>query len=193
MTAAQTSTAASHEATVAVPCSLQHSLADNTSVVVWDEAYLGRYCTATSPLGSSPTAMCRFLQSVVRMKGRGSDCLDPARSERIREVDGASDPTYPIGKVSSAICTYFMQLVSPQSLALAEIEKSLVRLTSLSIGRSLFRKLFHDCPQTKAVVRVRYSKGLDRYQSASQSRSQPPRALDPNVGLAPHAQDTLLF
>lgn len=53
-----------------------------------------------------------------------------------------------------------MQLVSPQSLALAEIEKSLVRLTSLSIGRSLFRKLFHDCPQTKAVVRVFEGIGL---------------------------------
>lgn len=47
MTAAQTSTAAVHEATAAVSCSLQHNLAGNTSVAVRDEAYLGRSCAAT--------------------------------------------------------------------------------------------------------------------------------------------------
>jgi len=81
--------------------------------------------------------------------------------ERPRESVRSMGLVTPLTRLGRSVPRY--AVVSPQSLALAEIEKSLIRLTSLSIGRSLFRKLFHDCPQTKAVVRVRYSKGLDCY------------------------------
>ncbi len=99
--------------------------------------------------------------------------------ESVRSM-GLVTPLTRLGRSVPRYVPYFMQLVSPQSLALAEIEKSLVRLTSLSIGRSLFRKLFHDCPQTKAVVRVRYSGllpiGLTKSFSATREATSGPRS-----------------
>jgi hypothetical protein len=70
--------------------------------------------------------------------------------ESVRSM-GLVEPTTQLGR---SVPRY--AVVSPQSLALAEIEKSLIRLTK-PVDRAL-SKLFHDCPQTRPLFV--YSKGL---------------------------------